>query len=347
MIRKYLYLTLFILMIALINSCGNNEQSSVTTNERVISVKATVIAPRDIQITRSYTGSVEGEQQAVLYAKIAEAVEKVNASEGDQVNTGTVLINLDKSGPSLNYYQAKSVFQNAEKNYNKMEYLYGEGAISESDYDAAKTNYEVSKAGFDAASKLVNIESPITGILTSLDVAAGDFVQVGQKLATVATTSNLRVKFSVNAAEVRNFTTGMKVRVVSDQNQAETEGKVISVASSADPVTRSFEIEVLVNNSDNLYKPGMFVRILHIQESLENVIVIPRKSILTLNNKETVFVINNGVAEKKEVVLGSETNGFVVISSGLIVGDTLVTLGHEYLGDDTKIRITELSEGVK
>ncbi|MCK4302124.1 MAG: hypothetical protein KAW91_05090, partial [candidate division Zixibacteria bacterium] len=102
-------------------SCGSNEVAQ--KEERPVSVRATVVSISDEQVTRSFTGSLEGEKQADIYAKIAEVVERVEVREGRRVSEGQMLIMLDKSGPSSMYRNTESLFRNAEKNFHKMEYL--------------------------------------------------------------------------------------------------------------------------------------------------------------------------------------------------------------------------------
>ena len=346
--KKYLFIVAtIVLMTMLFSSCGGDTDSEAETvePERAISIKAEVVCLTDAQIVRSFTGSLEGEKQAVIYAKIAEAVDKVAVREGESVKANTILLELDRTGPSSNFLQSQSIFVNAEKNYKKMEYLYGEGAISESQFDAAKTDYEVARASFDAAAQLVYIKSPISGIVTSLDVSEGDFVQVGKKLATVATTEKLRVKFGVNDADIKFFENGLELYVTSQVASEPAHGKVVATANSADPVTRAFEVEAIIDNAQGYYKPGMFVRINTVRENLDGVIAIPRRAVLTLDGKETVFVVDNAVAGKREVTLGPEIDGRIVITSGLDVGDTVVTLGQDYLDEGSKVNVTALSEG--
>jgi membrane fusion protein (multidrug efflux system) len=134
------------LLIVLMAGCSGNNQSSDNRSERAVSVKGQVVHLASKELTKSFTGTLEGVRQAVITAKIAEAVEKVMVSEGDRVEADQVLIQLDRTGPTSNFIQAQSLYLNAEKNYKKMKYLYDEGAVSESQFDAAKTEYEVSKA---------------------------------------------------------------------------------------------------------------------------------------------------------------------------------------------------------
>ena len=331
---------------ALVVSCGKSENTSAS-DSRVISVRAEVVQPQNVEITGAYTGSLDGEKQAVIYSKISEAVEEVNVDEGRMVNANATIITLDKSGPSSSYQQAKSLYQNAEKNYKKMEYLFKEGAISETNFDAAQTDYEVKKAAFESAAQLVEIKSPITGMVTSVDVSPGDYVQIGQKLATIATTNKLRVKFGVNSTDIGFLKPGSRVTISSEMSPYTAEGSIVSVPTSADPVTRAFDVEAIIDNADGHFRPGMFVRIDFVRQSLDNVIVIPQNAVLTLDNIPTVFLVSGDSADKRQVRLGPDVHGNVVVDSGLAAGDTLVTLGQDYLEEGFKVRITSMSEGNK
>lgn len=322
-------------------SCRGQEKSSATA--RVVAVKAMVVKASDREMTYTYTGSLEGEKQAILYSKLSESVDDVLVREGQQVAADQVLISLDKTGPSTGYSSARSVFLNAEKNYKKMESLFKEGAISESQFDGSRTEYEVSKANFDAVERLVDIRTPIAGVVTSVKVSAGDFVAAGQQLATVATTGHLRIKFGINPEDIGFVTKGATVRITSDVVPDTATGTVLSVATSADPTTRTFQVEALIDNVSGLFKPGMFVNVLITREKLAGVIAIPRAAVLTLDNQQLVYVVTNGVAHKRPITLGSDLDGTVVAGSGLAVGDTIVTLGQNYLDEGFKVNVTALN----
>lgn len=331
-------------MLILLSSCSSGDVKQDVTTERTVAVKTQVIAPVNRQITKTFTGSLQGEKQAVLYSKISEAVESVNVIEGEQVSTDKILIALDRTGPSSQVQQSQSVFLNSEKNYRKMEFLYKEGAVSESQFDASRTEYEVAKASFEAAEQLINIKSPISGEVTSVDVSEGDFVQLGQKLATVATTGILKVKFGVNAGDVRLFKVGSEVYITGEDSAEKASGRVTAIAGSANPVTRTFEVEAEIANPDHAFKPGMFVRINFVVNSLGGITVIPRRAIVTLDGADVVFVVKDGKAVQRQLVIGTAIGDEVMINSGLAFGDTLVTLGQDYLEEGIGVRVTEVVE---
>jgi len=322
--------------------CSDNETAE--TIEKRIAVKAEIVKESHRILTRTYTGTLEGEKQTVIYSRLAEAVEKVRVKEGERVKADQVILTLDRYGASSQYTQTQSLYLNAEKHYNKMAFLYKEGAVSESEYDAAKTAYEVNKASFEAVAKMVDIPSPIAGVVTSIRVSPGDLVSVGRELATIATTERLRVKFGVNADDITEFEIGSEVVVKSDAVAGELRGKVAAIAGSADPVNRSFQVEALFDNAAGLFRPGMFVRVEFIRQRLGLVVSIPRKAVLTLDGGTVAFVVENGRAARRKLELGTDLGGDVVVTSGLAAGDTLVILGQDYLGDGINVNITAMNE---
>jgi membrane fusion protein (multidrug efflux system) len=343
-LTKKTIVRLALILIALSAASCTQEEVQTESKERVVAVKALVVQPADRQVTRSYTGALEGEQQAVLRARLSEVVTEVRGAEGKQVGEDEIVITLDKYGPTSQYPQTLSQYTNAKKNYDKMEFLYKEGAIAETEFDAAKTQYEVAKAQFEATSRTVEVHSPIAGTVTSVTVSPGDLAMAGQELATVATTDKLRVKFGVNAEEIAFFRVGADIIVTSDAVNNTATGRVVTLASSADPVSRSFQVEGLIDNPDGLYAPGMFVHVAYILERLSQVVAVPREAVMNLEGKYSVFTAVDGKAQKRQVSLGSDLAGDVVITSGLAAGDTLVTLGHDYLEDGLKLNLTEIQE---
>ncbi len=340
--RRILCLVGLLWSLFLLESCGN--EPSVEKEPDRTAVQAGVLGLSDAEVVKTYTGTLEGEQQAVLYARVAEAVEAVHVSEGDRVSTGEILVSLDRSGTSSRYQEALSLYRNAEKTFNKMAFLYEEGAVSESEHDAAQTDYEVAKAAFESAARLVGVESPIDGIVTSLNVFKGNFLVVGQEVATVAAIDRLRVDFAVDAADVGSIGAGTPVTVSDGEKAVSSIGSVQSVARSADPRTRTFQVEAVIDNEGHVLRPGLFVRVSVPLRRLTGVITVPRRTLVMRDEGDVVFVVSNGLALVRDVVLGDDLGGRVVVDSGLWAGDTLVVVGQEYLADSAQVDIVELRE---
>ena len=119
-------------------------------------------------------------------------------------------------------------------------------------------------------------------------------------------------------------------------------GEVVAIAQSADPQTRTFEVEAQVANTGTGLYPGMFVRASVVLERLRDVIIVPHDAVLEMDNKQTVFVVNNGIVHKHVLTIAKEISQCVVVDGGLNVGDTIVTLGQTYLDDGFNVKITSL-----
>ena len=331
------------LAVIFIVGCGGDKESSQNQNTKKVAVKGEIVVSSDFQLTRNFTGTIEGARQAIMTAKISEAVEDVPVKEGDFVESDQILSRLDRTGPTSNYIQAFSLFQNAEKNYKKMKYLFKEGAVSETQFDATRTEYEVAKANYDAARQTVDIKSPIAGMVTSIDVSIGDYLYPGKIVATVASIDKLRMKLGVSSAEINLFETGNDVNVyVESASKLEAKGSVAKIARSADPETRTFTVEIAIDNPDHNLKPGMFGRAEITAKRLENVIAVPRNSVIAAAEGNYVFVIAGEKVRRKKVDLGVDFNGRVEIKEGLNPGDTLVTVGQNYLTDGSPIKLVRL-----
>ncbi len=340
--QKQNVLIILILVALLAASCANNNEVVEHQTTKATPVEVMIVGTTDHDVTRSFTGTLVGEKQAEIHARISEAVDRVLVTEGQSVKEGQILLLLDKSGPSSTYRNAKSIYRNAEKNHKKLQYLFEQGAIPESQYDAAFTQYEVAKASFESVAQLVEIRSPISGVVTSLKVSGGDYVQIGERLATIATLENLRVTFGVNARDIAAINLGDTVIISSSAVKKTVPGVVIAVAQSADPKTRAFEIEAQLTNNGTGLHPGMFVRAAIVLKRWRDVIIIPHRAMLELDKQETVFMVNGGTAHRSPVTVAGETLSGLIIEDGLKVGDTLVTLGQTYLDDGFEVNITSM-----
>jgi membrane fusion protein (multidrug efflux system) len=337
--RKYWSLATFAILI-LMAGCAGNKENAVSKQENVISVKGEQVFPISKELTKTFTGNLEGEKQADITAKISESVTKIHLNEGEFVGSNDVLISLDRSGPTSSYMQSYSVYQTAEKNYNKMKYLFDQGAVSESQFDGAKTEYEVAKANYEASLQMVDLRSPIAGMVTSIDVNPGEYVYPGMKVATVASVGKIRMKFGVSSYDIGYFKEGLPVRITVDADSVlRGEGRVLTVARSANPDTRVFQIEVELDNNARIFKPGMFGRCEIIIGQYDNVIVAPRTAILSRDGKDQVFIYSGGKVVVREVVRGVDFNGYSEIKSGLQPGDTLITVGQDYAENGGKVKL--------
>lgn len=324
------YLSLIPLLFLL--GCGGKKEEAKAVLP-TIPVETEIAERGNIQMTREFTGGLEGIEQADVYIRLSEAVTALPFAEGSKVQEGQVIVRLDKGGASSSYFQAEASFTNARKNFDKMKALYDQGAVSESQFDNAEAAYEVAKANFDSAKELVEITAPITGILADLNVDVGQVPTVGTLAARIARADTLRVTFGVPAAMVVNFHKGMtgELRVAgSDKTYTST---VTDIAQAADPATRTFAVQVTLPNPQGELQPGTFAKVKFVVDSKKDVISVPRNALLSTEGIYSLYVVQNDTAYTRSVTIGIVNDKHTEIVKGLDAGEEVVTLGQNFLAN--------------
>jgi RND family efflux transporter MFP subunit len=338
---------IFLLIIAgmaLIVSCGrkNNEEAS---QEKAVSVTVATVEPRDISLEVVYTGNLEGEKQAKIFASIPEAVVELPKREGSRVKKGEAVIILDKGGVSSRYNQARAVYLDAKDNYDKMQNLYKSGAVSEQAFNSAKTSLDVAQANFESARQQVELTSPITGILTDLSVNVGEYAQPGVPLATVAQTGSMRMVIYVESENIRYLAKGQKAQISIDNSRNGNSGfvgTVREVSKSADPDTRLFRVEISISNSEGILRPGMFARARITTASLNSVLTVPREAVFSTDGIYKVYTVEDSRAVEKSISIGEMTDEYAVINSGLEANEKAIVLGRNLVEDGTLVTIADI-----
>lgn len=332
--------------LVILQSCGEKpkEISAVdkTTYVDTISIQAQVVETRELALTKTFSGSLEGEEQANIIAKIPERIMMIKAKVGDYVKAGSVLFELDKGGASSQFYQAQAAYLNAQKNFERMQNLLKEGAISQQAFDQVETGYEVARANFDAARSTVEITSPISGSVTAINVNIGDLANPQMPLATVANIGRMKAKFNVGEIDLPSFYVGQSAQIYSELNPELVQtGKIFQLSKSANIQSRTFEMQAMFTNTkDKWFKPGMFCRVKVNMKTNKDALVIPFSSIIQINNTDGVYLIVDGKAMFTPVTSGINDGKFVSITSGLKAGDQIATLGMNRLKNGTVVVIT-------
>jgi membrane fusion protein, multidrug efflux system len=339
-------ITLFFLTILII-SCQNkiDEKTKVQNIAELdtIAVKVATIKYNDIKLSKTYTGSLEGEEQAYIVAKISERIIGIKVQIGNYVEKGKVVVELDKVGSTSQYYQAEAGYLNSKKDLDRMRVLYQEGAISQQMFDGAQTAFNIAKANFDASKSLVELTSPISGIVTEINGEAGDLATPGTRIVTIAKINRLKAVFNVGEQDIMSLMVNQPIEVYSElKPELVMNGKIIQISKSADVESRTFEINGLfANSSDKWFKPGMFCRVRLILKIQNSSLTVPSSSLIINGNDKGVFVVSNGKAYFRKLTVGINDDIFTEILSGLKENEKVVTMGMNNLKDGIPVHIVE------
>jgi membrane fusion protein, multidrug efflux system len=346
-LRKIIFLPASIILMALVMGCGASKKEEPDTSPgtetvaRVVPIEIGVAERKNLSVVKTVSGTLEGEEQANIVPKISERIMAMKVHVGEVVQTGQVAIVLDKGGASSQYYQAEANFKNAEKTLQRMKSLYEEGALSLQALDGTQTQFDIAKANFDAARSSVELTTPISGVVTAVNVSLGDLSSPGVVLVTVAKINKMKVIFNLNESDAVNLGLGQKVKVYSESRpDTRAEGQLSQLSKSADVQSRSFEIKALFpNTSDTWFKPGMFCKVDVQISGRTNSLLIPNSAIQSDGAADRVFVIRGGKAFPQIVQLGITDGTNTEIIKGLSERDTVGTVGINNLKEGSPVNI--------
>ena len=321
-----------------------NDKMGVTTVDTV-PVEVAVTGRMDLSVTKTFSATLEGEEQASIVAKISERITDVKVHVGESVRSGQLIVTLDKSGASSRYYQAEAGFKNAQKTLERMKSLYDEGAISLESLDGTQTAYDLTKADFDAARNAVELTTPISGVVTAINVSKGDLAEPGSVLATIANINRMKVIFNIDETDAASLSVGRTVEVRSEMKpDVKMQGRVVQLSKSADVESRSFEVKaVFSNTSDKLFKPGMFCKVDVQLSPRANTLVVPNIAVQSDGVTDRVFVVRNGRSFQRPVQVGITDGENTEILGGLAEGDTVATIGVSNLRDSSFVSVANPS----
>jgi membrane fusion protein, multidrug efflux system len=291
-------------------------------------------------------GTAKSNEAVDITAKSTNRVVAVHFREGELVKQGEVLVEFDGAEVRANLASAEASLRDTQSQYQRSRELYQSKALSESDLIQLEARMLSSKAAVDAAQARLNdtvIRAPFSGRMGLRNVSVGSLVTPGQVISTLDDISIIKLDFTVPESYLAGVKEGQQVEAQTTAYMNELfRGRVSTVSTRVDPVSRSAVVRALIENRDQRLKPGMFMTV-HLTRSQGNVLMIPEQALMPQGERQFVYVVNNDTASKVQVSIGRRKPGIVEVRDGLKVGDLLVVEGGEKLTDGAKVTLAGAS----
>ena len=252
----------------------------------------------------------------------------------------------------------------AEKNVSDLQALFEIGAASQLEIDQAELSLDTARAQrtstlaqleagmqsyksnveqLDAVLEHVdgagNVIAPVSGTVVSLNAAEGGFVTASAPVAVIDGVDRMEVAVSVSEALVPKLARGDEVDVSISSLGVSTVGTIKSIDLAANMQNKLYNVTISIQEDIPGLLSGMFADVSFRTDTSADTIVIPTEAILTSNDVQYVFVVENDAARYVEISAGLTGNGVTEVTSGLKAGDMLVTVGQAYLSEGDPVRI--------
>jgi membrane fusion protein, multidrug efflux system len=373
--RSIYPLAVFLVFILTFVGCGTGETQE---DERAVVVNIALVETGEAENIVRFTGDVRAQRDIRLLSQVAERIVDLRADRGDRVRANQVLAVIENSllargvdQAEAGLMSARATLSNLESEYRRSTRLFEEEAISSQQYESLKTQYENAQAAVrqveaaleQARTQYENsyIRPPFTGVVSNRFVELGDMVTPGTPVFGLIQTDTMRVMANVSEREFGIIELGQEARLrVATYPDRVFHGRVAKITPILDPVTRLSTIEARFPNSDRLLIAGMFGELEIVTDRKENAPLVPSSSVqyrTTVGARGArldeqiarvpyVFVVENGIAVRKDVSTGFQSAGMLEIRSGIAPGDTLVVRGQHALDDGDRVEIVDFNETI-
>lgn len=323
----------------MLTACSKNEEQKTEVKEEATKVEVVQSVERELEGSNTFTGTVEAEITNNIAPQSSGRIKKVYVEVGDHVNAGQKLAEMD----DVSLVQAKLQMENNEIEFNRVDELYKIGGTSKAEWDSKKLALDVSKRNYNNIVENTTLVSPISGIVTKRNYDSGDMYSAGTPLYTIEKIRPVKLIVNVSESMFTTIKKGMDVDFKLDVYGDEIfKAKVHLIYPTIDPATRTFPVELRVDNANEKVRPGMFARVTINQAKSKKILVADRCiQKLTGSGDRYVFVIVDGKAEYRKVELGDRFDTEFEILSGLNAGETVVITGQTRLKDGAKVQIID------
>jgi RND family efflux transporter MFP subunit len=237
---------------------------------------------------------------------------------------------------------ATSTKQAAESTYNA---AIAQVNAAKSTTSAANAQTGAANAQKQAAVNSLNdtvIYSPIDGVVLKKVMNNSETVSAGTPIVVIGGTDKIWVRVGVPDSYINKVQKGQRAVIHVYGLDDAIDGVVDEVGALADTTTRTFTVNIAVDNKDSLLKSGMICTADIITGS-DTKVLIPVDSVISLPEGDVVYTVDGGTAKKTPVTVGDISGDKITITSGLEIGDRLVTEGQFVLNDGDTVTATEVS----
>lgn len=325
----------------LLQGCNSGKKEA---SAEPIKVEVVAAGNANANAERAFSGTVEEESGSALSFSTMGTVKNVYVSEGQMVGKGTLIAEVDPASVRNAYNAALAARQQAEDAYQRMKILHDKGSLAEIKWMEVQSQVKQAVSSEQIAKKSLNdcrLYSPVSGYVSEKSVDVGQNVIPGQTVAKVVRIERVKVKVSVPEEEISTIGNVQTATVsVAALGGRTFTGRIVEKGVSANALSRSYDVKVLLDNPGRKLLPGMVcdVAISGGETAQASAMMLPAKIVqIDIDNRPFVWLAANGKAKKAYITVGESVCDNVVILNGLTANDKVIVKGQQKVSEGTKI----------
>jgi len=319
------------------------KKAALKQNIEPVSVITLTLKPRRLEDKINLPAVVEPYEDVWVKAEVSGQVVEVLVQEGEAVEKGQVLIQLDDRDYKARLSRIEANYQLAKLEYERTSALVRKKVMSPAELDKISTQLKDLEAQVNEVQLALNrtqIISPICCLLNETKANRGDFVGVGDPVARILQLNPVKVTVGVPESDVAAVFDLTEAEVIIEAlNKRRVKGTKVFLSRMPRTLARLYDLELMVPNPDGKILPGMFVRVDLVKAVYRQALSVPLYAVITQADRSFVYVEENGRARRRDVELGILVGWEVQVASGLKQGERVIVVGHRFLDDDQPVNV--------
>ena len=288
-------------------------------------------------------GTVQANEAVEIKAQIGGIVEKIHFEEGQRVEEGALLFEIDSAKLAAQLAQAEAALRLSKSKYDRAVDLSQSKSMSQQELDEARASFDGAQASGELIRQQIKdtkIKAPFAGIMGARMVSPGQVVAPQQTLGSLVDLDPVKAEGQVPERFAGQLQTGQKfaLKIAAFPNET-FDGEVYFIAPQVDPINRTSLVKAKVPNPDLRLKPGMFASADVTLKVREEAVVIPEAALILNGEETTIFIVDGEMkAQPRPVRVGLRQAGRVEIIEGLKGGEMVIVEGTQKVRPGGKVK---------
>lgn len=288
----------------------------------------------------------------VVMTEVGGQITELFVKEGDRIEKSTPLAQLDKRDYQAALESIEAQEELARHNFQRMEKLREQNAVSESEYDRAKSTLKELGADMEKARldlKRTTITAPIAGVINFLPAKTGMLLSPSDPVAQILALDPIKIEIAVPESDLVAVRNLKQCSITFDAlGGLQCTGKKIFLASQPNSAAMAYTMWLGLANGDHSILPGMFAEVELVRKTVDQAVSIPLYAVISSGGEKYVYIVEEGKAKRRSVSTGFLSGWSILIEEGLSFGERVVIVGQRSLEDGQPVNLVkEVSSGAE
>lgn len=337
-------LSMILLAGILLVACDNQD------NKLPASVAAPVVVLKAHTLMLSHRvealGTAQAEESVTITARVAGRLDEIAFSDGQRVNKGDVIARMDQRAEQAQLIASQAQLHEHQRELKRLKTLLTRKATASRTVDERKTLLAVTASRVKEIKAKIDeltLIAPFDGKLGIRRVSPGAMIQPGTMITTLDATEKIKLDFTIPSTELSGIAVGAIVEASTTALPREQFiGRLTSVDSRIDPLTRSLLLRAEIDNQTGRLIPGMLMRVV-LKSASREALVVPEESITQRQGKHFLTLVDeNNKVELRVIEIGLREDGLVEIRRGLTAGEQVVVRGMGFVRSGQLVTIKQI-----